>query len=175
MIRRPIERRVGRRYDRSLFAMSFLKIGSRIFGVGAAVLLVSACCSASAISLARVEDELREVDLQRIEALRSGDTAALGRLYADDFMMITSTGEIRTKQDQLRDIASGHFQHQGPPPKILRLRVYGDVAVVESESTGELLVDGQPDNIVRRYTRVYIKTHGHWQLSATHISRVPPP
>lgn len=122
-----------------------------------------------------VEEEIRRVDLLRSEALRAGDVATLEKLYSDDFIMITAAGEIRTKKDQLRDIASGQFQHQGPAPKILKLRLYGNVAVVHSESQGELIVNGLSDEVVRRYTRVYVKSLGQWQLTATHISRVSTP
>ena len=115
------------------------------------------------------------MDLLRSTALRNGDLAALATLYSDDFIMITSTGEIRTKQDQLDDIARGRFQHPGPQARILRLRVYGEVAIVHAESQGELVVDGQPDDVFRRYTRIYVKSAGHWQLTATHISRVSGP
>ena len=135
-----------------------------------------ACQSlSSSTRLQQVEQEIRQVDQARTDALRSGDVAALANLYADDFMMITSTGEIRSKQDQLRDISSKLYQHQGPPAKILRLRIYGTVAVVEAESKGELVVNGQADDVLRRYTRVYVKNNGQWQLTATHISRVAQP
>jgi uncharacterized protein (TIGR02246 family) len=122
-----------------------------------------------------VEREIRQVDEERNQALRRNDVQALAQLYSDDFMMITPTGEVRTKQDQLRDISAGTIQHQGSPARILRLRTYGDVAVVQSESQGgELIVNGKADSIVRRFTRVYVKTKGRWQLVATHISRVEP-
>jgi ketosteroid isomerase-like protein len=126
-------------------------------------------------SATRLEEEVLQVDLLRSVALRNGDVATLVKLYSDDFIMITSTGEIRTKQDQLEDIASGRFQHPRPQAKILRLRVYGEVAIVHSEGQGEVVVNGQPDDVFRRYTRIYVKNAGHWQLTATHVSRVSAP
>jgi uncharacterized protein (TIGR02246 family) len=135
----------------------------------------SLCAASSDQDAAQTEREIRAVDSARSAALREGDTAALAALYSDDFLMIASTGEIRTKQDQLRDIGSKLFQHQGPEPKILRIRVEGNMAVVQSESKGELVVNGQPDDVVRPYTRVYVRSNGRWQLTATHISRVTQP
>jgi len=146
------------------------------FAVCAVLLSGSLSCrQTKTADAAEVEREIREVDRARTQALRSGDTAALARLYSDDFTMITSTGEIRTKQDQLRDIRSKVYQHQGPDPKIVRLSVHGDVAIVVSESRGELITHGQPDDVLRRYTRVYAKNNGRWQLTATHISKVTQP
>jgi hypothetical protein len=61
---------------------------------------------------ANLERELRAVDAARNAALRASDTTALSRLYADEFLMITSTGQLRTKRDQLRDIG-GHRPASG--------------------------------------------------------------
>ena len=120
-----------------------------------------------------LERELRDADSTRNDALRSGDTAALARLYADDFVMITSAGQLRTKADQLRDIGAGTVAHQGPSERILKMTVEGDMAVVQSESgAGTLVTAGRPDTRMRRYTRVYVHRGGRWQLLATHISIV---
>ena len=120
-----------------------------------------------------VEAQLRAVDAQRNDALRAGDTAALSRLYADDFVMITSTGDLRSKSDQLRDIGSGRVQHQGPDERVLHVTVEGDVAVLQGESdAGTLVTAGRADARMRRYTRVYVRRSGRWQLLATHISVV---
>jgi len=133
-------------------------------------------CDASGRRAIRGDDldrELRAVDATRNTALRAGDTVALAHLYADDFMMITSTGQLRNKRDQLRDIASGAVQHQGPVERILHLTRQGEVAVVQGESDpGTLVTDGRVDPRMRRYTRVYVWRGGRWQLLATHISVV---
>ncbi len=125
------------------------------------------------VRTADVESEIRAVDEERNQASRSNDLQTLERIYSDDFLMITATGELRTKQDQLRDISTGTIQHQGSPYRILKLRAYGNVAVVQSESQGgDLVVSGKVDSIARRFTRVYVKTDSRWQLVATHISRL---
>ena len=77
--------------------------------------------------------------IKRALALRRNDVEALARLYADDFMMMTSTDQMRTKQDQLREISASTIQHQDSEGKILKLRTYGRVAVVQSESLGAWL------------------------------------
>ena len=128
----------------------------------------------SANASSDLERELRTVESARNNALRTGDTTVLAQLYADDFVMITSSGQLRTKRDQLRDIASGSVQHQGPSERILHLTLRGDVAIVQGESDpGTLVIGGQADTRMRRYTRVYVRNAGRWQLLATHISVVP--
>ena len=123
--------------------------------------------------IAETEREIQAVDQRRIDALRRNDVQAMADIYADDFTMITATGQMRTKQDQLRDISTGALVHQGPEPRILKFHREGDLAIVHSESQeGWLVVAGKADPGARRYTRVYVKRAGRWQLLATHISKV---
>ena len=139
------------------------------------VALVAGCAAAGrGAGVGRdVAAELQATDRLRGDALRAGDTAALARLYADDFIMVTSAGQLRTKADQLRDIGTGDVGHQGPPEHVLHLTVVGEVAVVHGESApGTLVTRGQADPRARRYTRVYVRRAGRWQLLATHISVV---
>ena len=70
------------------------------------------------------ESEIKEPDKKRTEALADNDMAWLSKLYADDFIMITSTGEIRTKADQLKDIGSGIVGHQKTGENYLKFRFY---------------------------------------------------
>lgn len=75
-------------------------------------------------------------DRARSDALRAGDTVALARLYADDFVMVTSTGQLRTKADQLRDIGSGaEACHPFLPGNLARI----SYAPLRSPTTEEFL------------------------------------
>ena len=137
--------------------------------------LVAGCTRAGyrSFSQSSVELELRTADAARDAALKAGDTTALSKLYADEFLMITSAGQLRTKRDQLRDIGSAAVQHQGPAERILHITLHDDVAVVHGESDpGTLVTDGSVDWRRRRYTRVYVHRDSRWQLLATHISVV---
>ena len=146
-----------------------------------AMLFLTACSSNKNIAnknapdTTNKEQELINLDHERINALEKGDTAWLSKFYADDFIMITSTGEIRTKQDQLKDIGAGKVVHEKIDEKYLKVRFYGNVAVVQSESKGKLIQEGNVSDDVRRFTRVFVKNNGYWQLVSTHISKVALP
>jgi ketosteroid isomerase-like protein len=126
----------------------------------------------STIDNSNFEQEIINLDQDRIKALENGDTTWLSKFYADDFIMITSTGEIRNKQDQLKDIGSGKVVHEKIEEKYIRMRFYGNVAIVQSESKGKLIQNGMVSDDMRRFTRVFVKTNKQWQLVSTHISRV---
>ena len=140
------------------------------------LLLATGCTAATGRTSARgaLEADLRAAERTRGDALRAADTVALAALYADDFVMITSTGQLRSKADQLRDVAGGMVQHQGKPDRLLKVNLYGEIAVVLAESAGgTLVVRGRPDPHARHYSRIYIRRAGRWQLLLTQVSVLP--
>jgi ketosteroid isomerase-like protein len=140
------------------------------------LLLATGCTAARGrtSTAGALDAELRATERTRGDALRAADTAALAALYADDFVMITSAGQLRSKADQLGDVAGGTVQHQGGQDRLLRVKRYGEVAVVLAESAANtLVVGGRPDPHARRYTRIYIRRAGRWQLLLTQISVLP--
>jgi len=144
---------------------------------GWTILICISSCSAnkpskSAVENSNFEQEIISLDQSRINALKKGDTAWLSKFYADDFIMITSTGEIRNKEDQVKDIGSGKVVHEKIEETYIKMRFYGSVAIVQSESKGKLIQNGVVSDDVRRFTRVFVKKNNHWQLVSTHISRV---
>jgi Domain of unknown function (DUF4440) len=67
-------------------------------------ILILACVTPLA---AQVEDSVKAVEMRRRDALLAGDTVALSKMLAPDFMEISRFGTVRTRVDNIRDIASG--------------------------------------------------------------------
>ena len=59
---------------------------------------------------AREEDSVRDAETARAQALLHADTTALSRLVADEFVEVSRLGALRSKGDNLRDIASGQLK-----------------------------------------------------------------
>ena len=165
----------------------------------ASIVVVGACSSRSATSSVGVAADsaardrtLWAAESLRVAALVGNDTAALSRVYADEFTMVTSTGELRTKVDQLREIGAGVLLHPsaGAPSasgtvansspyrpeaeRVLSRRLYAGatVGVVVSENTAPVVRGADTATVRRRNTRVYVWRDGRWQLVSNHISRV---
>src|SRR5438552_13200353 len=87
----------------------------------------------SAASLqAQAEDSVRAVEMNRRQALLAADTVALSRMLAPDFSEISRFGAVRTRADNIRDIASGDLHLTSINYDSLTVRIYGDVAVLSS-------------------------------------------
>src|SRR5439155_21291413 len=56
------------------------------------------------------EDSVRAVESSRARALLQADTAALARMVAAEFIEISRLGQLWTKANNIRDIASGDLK-----------------------------------------------------------------
>ena len=117
-----------------------------------------------------IDQIIRQLDNERIQAQMSADTVVLNRIYADDFIGVGPSGTVRTKPQVISDFTSGGLKFQSITTDDVQVRVYKNTAV----QTGRSTMIGQDKNKVvprdNRFTRVWVKQHGSWQLVANHYS-----
>lgn len=117
-----------------------------------------------------VEQVIRKLDHERIQAQIGADAVALDRIYANDFIGIGPSGRVRTKPQVISDFTSGDLKFQSITTDDVRVRVYGNTAV----ETGRSIMSGQDKGKTvprdNRFTRVWVKQQGRWRLVANHYS-----
>jgi uncharacterized protein (TIGR02246 family) len=117
-----------------------------------------------------VEQTIRKLDDERIQAQIHADAAALDRLYADDFIGVGPSGTVRTKPQVIADFTSGTLRFQSITTDDVRIRVYGNTAVQTGRSTMKGDDKGKIVPQDTRFTRVWVKQQGRWRLVANHYS-----
>ena len=117
-----------------------------------------------------VEQTIKQVDHDRIQAQIGADTAALDRIYADDFIGVGPSGTVRTKAQVILDFTSGNLKFQSITTDSVQVRVYGNTAVETGRST--MIGQDKGKSVPRdnRFTRVWVKQQGHWRLVSNHYS-----
>src|SRR5690349_17640570 len=123
--------------------------------------LLYVCCSTTAS--AQVADSVRAAEMSRRDALLAADTVALSKLIATDFIEISRLGTVRTRADNIRDIASGALHLTSLKYDSLSVRIYGDVAVLTGIADNTGTMRGFPFAGKIRYTRVFVRREGRWQ------------
>ena len=117
-----------------------------------------------------IDQTIRQLDSERIQAQIGADTVTLNRIYADDFIGVGPSGTVRTKPQVISDFTSGGLKFQSIATDDVQVRIYGNTAV----ETGRSTMIGQDKNKVvprdNRFTRVWIKQQGRWQLVSNHYS-----
>jgi ketosteroid isomerase-like protein len=117
-----------------------------------------------------VEQVIRQLDHERIQAQIGANAVALDRIYADDFIGIGPSGTVRTKPQVISDFTSGNLKFQSITTEDVRVRVYGNTAVETGRSTMIGQDKGKAVPRDNRFTRVWIKEAGRWRLVANHYS-----
>jgi len=141
-----------------------------LLGLLVVAVLLTGCVSPGSGVMSDPVTALRQLDQERIQAQIGADAAALDRLYAEDFIGIGPSGTVRTKAQVIADFKSGSLRFQSITTDDVQWRVYGDTAVETGRSTmnGEDRSKTVPrDN---RFTRVWVKRQGRWQLVTNHYS-----
>jgi uncharacterized protein (TIGR02246 family) len=121
-----------------------------------------------------VEEAIRRLDNERIQAQIHADATALDRIYAADFIGVGPSGRVRTKAQVISDFTSGDLKFQSITTDEVQVRVYENTAVETGLSTMVGQDKGKAVPSDTRFTRVWVKQQGHWRLVANHYSsRIP--
>lgn len=143
-----------------------------------AILSLMTLFAAASPSLAQSDPVIEgviELEDQWALAVQRGDTAALHLIIADDFIGTTASGGIKNKQEYLADFISGDRKTTSLTTEDLRVRLYGETAVLTHGGTAEGEYRGRPTSGVYRWTHVLVKRGGRWQAVANHVTRVEDP
>jgi len=128
---------------------------------------VTSVVQAAPITHATVADSILALEQVRSKALLSADTLTLSRLVANEFIEISRLGEVRTKFDNLRDLATGTLKLKSVKYDSLTVRVYGNVAVLSGIADNKGTFRGFPWGGKIRYLRIFVRRDGRWQAVAS--------
>ena len=117
--------------------------------------------------------ELVEVAHAWDRAMTANDAAAIGRFMADDWIIVGSDGSVTDRAAFLGLVESGIVSHDVMTSENIRVRVYGDAAVVTSDGVSAGKYHGQPFREVERASSVFVRQSGTWRCVLTHLSRLP--
>ena len=120
--------------------------------------------------------EIDQLEEEWREAALKGNTAAMSALLADDFMAITASGTLQTKEESLANLRSGRVHFNTLDLFDRKVRFYGTTAVVTSiaQVSGVTPEGNLSGNY--RYTRVYVRDpQGKWKIVSFEASRIRDP
>lgn len=139
-----------------------MRISCRVVAL-ALLLTLTAAPGLVAQVAASPADTIRALEDSRTQAVLHADTAALARMVADDFVEIARTGQLRTKSDNIRDLASGRLRLLTLEHDSVTVRMYGDVGVLTAIARQTGTFAGFPFAGNIRYTRIFVRRDGRWQ------------
>ena len=120
-------------------------------------------------------DQLRAIERSRLRALVDADVATARRLHADDFELINPAGGTLSKEQYLRDIASGVLDYVEWEPGEIRVRLYDKSAVIRYQARLRISVNGSASRrglVTFWHTDLYENRNGEWQIVWSHATQV---
>jgi len=108
-------------------------------------------------------DEVQKLETQVRDTLVKGDTSALERYTADDFVLIDSTGMMLDKNQSLQMLKDGSVKYNSIDVKDEKLRQYGNTVIYNGLGEVKLTVHGQEQSGDQRVTIVWAKQKGQWK------------
>jgi len=120
-----------------------------------------------------MEEELLKLESAFADAIVKNDLESIGRIVADDWIIVDPNGEIVDRTRFFEVIKSGALTHDIMESEDFRVRVYGDSAVVTAITSTKGKFMGQEFSTRERATDVFVKREGRWQCVLTHLTRLP--
>ena len=107
------------------------------------------------------------------QALLTSDADALGRLLADDWVVISAYGGVAERGPFIAEIKSGQFTRKTMDLSDPRVKIYGNTAVVTTQLKTSGNINGRDFDVVERQTDVLIWSDGAWKSVLLHETKIP--
>jgi ketosteroid isomerase-like protein len=118
-------------------------------------------------------EEVLQAEAEWVEAHRRLDLAAIDRLMGEDYTIIRPDGAVVGKAEALASYASGTREWASAEGDEYQVRLYGLTAVVIGRWRARGVNAGQAFDYTARFTGVYVKREGRWQIVADQSTPMP--
>lgn len=135
-------------------------------------LLALALLLLAAAARADDADDVRRLDREITVATWAGDPVWFEEHLADEYILVTPNGALKTKRDVIRELSTPGLKMEPYEPMEVHVRMYGDSAVVTGRMLQRFVLGGIRYANDLRYTDVYVKRRGRWMIVSAHASAV---
>ena len=114
-----------------------------------------------------------DLDRKRMQAMAAKDMATLESLLADDLIYTHSSARLDTKKSLMVGMTGGSTVYTGVEPSDVKAQDFGDTVVLTGVAQIKVVVNGTPNAFGVRFTDVYAKRNGSWQMVTWQSTRLP--
>ena len=118
------------------------------------------------------EAELNELEQRLIRAWVEQDRESVEAVLDDDWSVIDPSGQVIGKAQVLRELESGDRRLESGAIDEVKVRVFGDFAVVTGRTTAAGNYEGNHFSVQLRFTDVCVKRGEKWQVVASQATLI---
>src|SRR5487761_139808 len=119
--------------------------------------------------------QVLKIEEQVNEAMEKNDWRVVARMLSPNMDYTNESGQHHTQADFVNALKSGRMKFSTMAHRDIRARAYGDCAnlvVVTGITTSRLNLEGKLHVGPRRFTDVWMKRNGEWQMIVRHVTNV---
>ena len=114
-----------------------------------------------------------DLDRKRMQAMAAKDITTLESLLADDLVYTHSSARLDTKQSLIVGMTSGSTVYTSVEPSDVKAQDFGDTVVLTGTCQIKVTANGTPNAFGVRFTDVYARRNGRWQMVTWQSTRLP--
>ena len=114
-----------------------------------------------------------DLDKKRMQAMAEKDFATLDVVLADDLIYTHSSARLDTKNSLISNMQSGATVYTSVEPADVEAQDLGDAVVLTGVAQIKVVSQGKPNAFGVRFTDVYAKRNGRWQMVTWQSTRLP--
>jgi ketosteroid isomerase-like protein len=117
-------------------------------------------------------NQFQQIDDNFNVAVISNSVAEIKKCVTSDWVLVDSQGGIIPQERFFSLLEQGFLSHSTMTKEILRVKVYGDIALVIGRGQNTGTWQGQPLEADEWITDVYKKEHDKWLCVLTHLTPI---
>jgi ketosteroid isomerase-like protein len=125
--------------------------------------MLSLCQCGAQRNRKETERYILESERQWAESVATGDTSAIERMLADDFVGVDPKGVLYNRQQMVADSRNAPKYYVSNRLNAVKVRFYGDTAIAQGSETWEKR-NGERGRFV--WTDTWLQRNGRWQIVA---------
>jgi ketosteroid isomerase-like protein len=114
-----------------------------------------------------------DLDRKRMQAMAKKDVRPLRSLIADDLIYTHSSARLDTKRSLIDNMTSGSTVYTAVEPSDVKAQDLGDTVVLTGIAQIKVTANGNPMAFGVRFTDVYAKRNGRWQMVTWQSTELP--
>ncbi len=121
---------------------------------------------------ANEEQTLIQIEQELVNALVKGDVSANGKYLAEAHIFTAPDGTIMNKGQGIADLKSGDLKFKSSKLDNIKVQFYRSTAIVTYRTADAGNYKGNDLSGQYRWTDVFVKQSGRWQIVAGHGTRL---
>ena len=119
------------------------------------------------------EEAVMRIERELLAALLKGDASANERYLAETYVFTGPDGSVEDRAQAIASLRSGDLKLQSASLDNAKVQIYGDTAIVTYGSNDKGTYKGKDISGKTRWTDVFVKRKGSWQVVASHGTMLP--